>query len=184
MNVDYEVRESPRARALRITVYPSGKVVVTKPIRVSTCALESFVQEREEWIETTLARAAKRRGGLPLIELPKPRKGSHAHKDAVAAARRLAHERLSHFNTLYKTTHGTVAIRNQKTRWGSCTAQNNLSFNYKIVFLPKNLADYIIVHELCHTLEHNHGERFWAQVERTLPNHKELRKELRTRYEL
>ncbi len=183
MNPDYEVRESPRARALRITVYPGGKVVVTKPARVSTRALEAFVEERVEWIETTLARALKRRGGLPLIELPKLRKGSLAHRDAVASARRLAHERLAYFNTLYATTHGSVAIRNQKTRWGSCTAKNNLSFNYKIVFLPEHLADYIIVHELCHTLEHNHSERFWTQVERTLPNHKELRKELRTRYE-
>lgn len=184
MNPDYEVKESPRARALRITVYPSGKVVVTKPTRVSERALKAFVQERTEWIEITLAHALKRRGGLPHIELPNPRKGSRAYLDAVALARALAHERLQHFNTLYKSTHGSISIRNQKTRWGSCTAKNNLSFNYKIAFLPEHLADYIIVHELCHTIEHNHSERFWAQVERAVPKHKEFRKELRTRYEL
>ena len=184
MSALYEVKESLRARSLRITVYPSGKVVVTKPARVSTRLLEAFVQERTEWIETTLAKELKRRGGLPLIELPNPRKGSRAYVDAIAGARALAHERLQHFNTLYKTSYGSISIRNQKTRWGSCTAKNNLSFNYKIAFLPEHLADYIIVHELCHTIEHNHSERFWAQVERAVPKHKEIRKELRTRYEL
>lgn len=182
-DMGYEVRESMRARSVRITVYPSGKVVVTKPTRVSAQVVEKFVQERADWIETTLAHAHRRRGGLPLIELPKPRKGSRAYKDAIASARALAHERLAHLNKKYTTIYGSVSIRNQKTRWGSCTALNNLSFNYKIAFLPPHLADYIIVHELCHTIEHNHSERFWAQVARTIPNHKEIRKELRTRYQ-
>ncbi len=184
MQEGYEIRESTRARSARITVYPDGRVVVTKPARISARALERFVQERSEWIELMLAKARRRRGGLPLIELAKPRKGSKAYKEAVAAARSLAHERLAHFNTVYRSTYGAISIRNQKTRWGSCSHQNNLSFNYKIAFLPPHLADYIIVHELCHTLEHNHSSAFWAQVARAIPNHLALRKKIRTRYQL
>ena len=179
MQEGYEIRESKRAR---ITVYPDGRVVVTKPARVSARVLEKFVEERSEWIELMLARARRRRGGLPLIELPKPRRGSRAYKEAVEAARALVHSRLQFFNKAYTTIYGSISIRNQKTRWGSCSHQNNLSFNYKIAFLPPHLADYIIVHELCHTIEHNHSTKFWAQVARAVPNHLELRKEIRTRY--
>lgn len=182
--ISYEIIESARALSARITVHPDGRVVVTKPKRMSLVLVERFVASRKDWILETVARAYKRRGGLPLIELPKPRKGSKAHKGAIESARALVRARLAHFNTFYGFQYGSISIRNQKTRWGSCSAQNNLSFNYQIAFLPSPLADYIIVHELCHTREHNHGERFWAQVARTIPNHKELRKEIRTRYAL
>lgn len=184
MTSEYEVVESGRAKSVRITVHPDGRVVVTKPARASLALVERFVSSRQEWIAQTVARAYKKRGGLPLIELAKPRKGSKAYKEAVENARALVHNRLAHFNSFYGFQYGDISIRNQKTRWGSCSAQNNLSFNYQIAFLPPHLADYIIVHELCHTKEHNHGERFWSQVARTIPNHRELRKEIRTRYQL
>ena len=84
---------------------------------------------------------------------------------------------------MYGVKCGRVAMRNQKTRWGSCSKEGNLNFNYKIAFLPPELADYLIVHELCHLKEMNHLPRFWALVEQTIPNHKALRKEMR-RYHL
>lgn len=180
----YTIRESIRAKSMRITVDAQGSVLVSKPKRTSMRAVEQFILTHKEWIETAQAKAHRRRGGLPLIELPRPRKGSKAYRDAIANARTLVHARLAHFNSLYASTYGTISIRNQKTRWGSCSARNNLSFNYKIAFLPPHLADYIIVHELCHTLEHNHSDRFWAEVARALPNHQLLRKEIRTRYQL
>lgn len=184
MNREYELRESARAKHVRISVDSAGKVVVTKPTRVSVRAVERFVEEKQEWIEHTLEKAGRKRGGLPLLELARPRKGSKAYKEARAQARVLVLERLKFFNETYKTQYGTISIRDQKTRWGSCSHKNNLSFNYRIVFLPSELADYIIVHELCHTIEHNHSPRFWAQVARALPNHLALRKTIRTRYQL
>lgn len=184
MSGAYEIRESPRAKNVRITVDAHGQVVVTKPIRVPLRTVELFVEEKQEWIEQTLQKASRRRGGLPLLPLPRPRKGSKAYNEARKEARALVAERLQFFNTTYRTSYGNISIRNQKTRWGSCSSKNNLSFNYRITFLPPSLADYIIVHELCHTIEHNHSPRFWAQVERTLPHHHELRKEIRTRYQL
>lgn len=180
----YEIRESTRARRLGITVHPDGRVVVTKPVQVSVRRAEAFAEKSREWIGAVQekfrrkAEKQKKSGMLPL-ELPRPRKGSKAYKEAVASARALTTERLAHFNRLYGFRYGTISIRNQKTRWGSCSATGNLSFNYKIAFLPPMLADYVIVHELCHTKEHNHSERFWAQVARAIPEHKECRKRLR-----
>lgn len=182
--ISYEIRENARAKHVRISIDAQGRVLATKPVRVSVAKVEAFIREKQDWILSTLEKARRRRGGEPLVELPKPRKGSRAYKEAVASARELVRARLEYFGALHNFSYGTISIRNQKTRWGSCSAKNNLSFNYRIAFLPQELADYIVVHELCHTKEHNHGERFWAQVERILPNHRLLRKEIRTRYHL
>ena len=95
-------------------------------------------------------------------------------------ARILVKERLEYFNQFYGYTWNKIAIRNQRSRWGSCSKRGNLNFNYKIVLLPQNMADYVIVHELCHLREFNHSHDFWALVEKTMPNYKEIRKTMKS----
>ncbi len=75
--------------------------------------------------------------------------------------------------------YGRVTIRNQKTRWGSCSSENNISLNLNLMKLPDYLIEYVIIHELCHTLEKNHGKGFWSLMERCLPGSKKLDKELK-----
>ena len=99
-----------------------------------------------------------------------------AHKEA---ARSLVLARLAHFSQYYEVTWNRVAIRNQKRCWGSCSAKKNLNFNYKILFLPAHLADYIIVHELCHLVEMNHGQKFWDLVAEQMPEYVAHVRELR-----
>ncbi len=94
-------------------------------------------------------------------------------------ARQLITARLVFFANKYNLSYGRVSIRDQKTRWGSCSQKANLNFNYRLLYLPSDLRDYIIVHELCHLVELNHGDNFWQLVSQTFPNHKELRKRLR-----
>jgi hypothetical protein len=88
--------------------------------------------------------------------------------------------RLHAYNALYRYTFKRVSIRNTKSRWGSCSEHGNLNFSYKLLFLPEPLADYIVVHELCHLQELNHSPRFWQLVAQTFPDYKERRKVLRT----
>lgn len=95
-------------------------------------------------------------------------------------ARELAHNRLKYFNQHYKLSYGKVSIRNQRSRWGSCSSKGNLNFNYKIALLPPHLADYVIVHELCHRGQFNHSQNFWDLVGETLPNYEKLVIELKT----
>lgn len=185
MSEEYEVRESIRAKHLRLSVYPDGKVRVTKPVKVSVRTADTFLKKHQAWIESTLEKFRKRaekRKGIEQIVLSRPRKNSNAYKEARKTARSLVTERLTHFNALYGFTYGAISIRDQKTRWGSCSANGNLSFNYRIVYLPEALQDYVIVHELCHTKEHNHSERFWNEVTKAIPNHQALKKVLRARY--
>lgn len=99
-----------------------------------------------------------------------------AHKEA---ARALVLERLAHYNQFYRLSWKRVAIRNTRRSWGSCSSLGNLNFSYKILFLPSHLQDYIIVHELCHLAELNHGAQFWQLVAHCAPAYQQHAQELR-----
>ena len=116
------------------------------------------------------SRATRRRGGKNNADYLKYKKEAGI----------LAKERLEYFNTIYNFKYNRITIRNQKTRWGSCSKKGNLNFSYKIALLSPKIADYIIVHELCHIGEFNHSKNFWNLVEKTMPDYKELRGSLRT----
>ena len=92
--------------------------------------------------------------------------------------RALVTQKISEYNAFYNCTFGKVTIRNQRSRWGSCSKKGNLNFNYRLALLPEELANYIIVHELCHLGQFNHSKNFWDLVSLTIPNHLELRKRL------
>jgi len=108
------------------------------------------------------------------------RRGTKRHYTKYReAARAVVHARLVHYNRVYGYAYRKVFIRNTRSRWGSCSTRGNLNFNYKVALLPEELRDYIIVHELCHLAEFNHSPAFWAQVARTFPHHRTLRRALR-----
>jgi predicted metal-dependent hydrolase len=96
-------------------------------------------------------------------------------------ARVLVHERLEHFNAHYKLIYGRVSIRNQKTRWGSCSSKGNLNFSYRILFLEPAAQDYLIIHELCHLKHFNHSKAFWGLVAEQCPEWRKYHTELRTK---
>jgi predicted metal-dependent hydrolase len=171
----YTVKIHPTSRYLRIRIQPGGEVVVTVPKNVNSSVIEKFLQDKNDWIQKK----------VKLMEqYPKTTKVTLSRKEVAALkikALSFAQERLAYFNEKYGYKWNTVTIRKQKTRWGSCSRKGNLNFNYKIALLPKRLADYIVVHELCHLGEFNHSDKFWTLVARTIPDYKERRKELKTK---
>lgn len=96
-----------------------------------------------------------------------------AYLENKKAARALIIARLEHFNQFYNFKYKRIAIRDTKRSWGSCSALKNLNFNYKLLFLPACLRDYVIVHELCHLKELHHRDSFWNEVARLMPDYKE-----------
>jgi len=98
------------------------------------------------------------------------------HKEAALG---LAVDRANRYAGIYRCRFNKITIKNQKTRWGSCSKKGNLNFNYRILFLPEETRDYIVVHEICHLKELNHSRKFWALVAQVFPNHKEIRRGLR-----
>jgi hypothetical protein len=170
----YTTKRSKRARRVRLAVHPDGSVVVTGPIGAPQAALDRFVAEKREWILDKLKRfeVMRQRFGRPLS-----REDYLKHKEQ---ARALIYERLRIYNEIYNFSYNKVFIKNQKTCWGSCSSKKNLNFNYKILFLPKEQQDYIIVHELCHLKEMNHSPKFWALVKKSIPNYRDIKKQLRS----
>lgn len=111
---------------------------------------------------------------LRLRKKRKPKKDAH-YEAWKEIARSVIAERTRFWNEHYGFTYQRIAIRNQKRRWGSCSARGNINFNYRLIFLPEGLMDYVIVHELCHLGELNHGSGFWNLVAKGLPDY-ELRR--------
>ena len=174
LEFEYIIKESVRATRLRITVFPTGEVVVVKPKRVSLIQLKMFVLSKRKWI---LARIEDMSNKIP-SSMPAPSQYDYLlHK---SAARDIVIQKLDQWNEIYQFSFSRVEIKNMKTRWGSCSSRKTLCFNYRIVFLSEELQDYLVVHELCHLAEMNHSSRFWRQVERTIPNYKVLRKAINT----
>ena len=106
-------------------------------------------------------------------------KKSHAsYLEHREQALELVTARLAYFNTFYNFKYNKITIKNHISRWGSCSRRGNLNFNYRIALLPPELADYIVVHELCHLGEFNHGPKFWELVGKTIPRWRDLRRSL------
>lgn len=162
-----------RSRHIRISVRQDGRVVVTAPYYETYAQMERFLYERRDWVVKKMRELSR----SPARVHPG---GSHAHyRQHKENARAFVFQRLGHYCRIYGVRYRCVSIRNQKTRWGSCSQKGSLSFNYKIMFLPQEQADYIIVHELCHLKELNHSVRFWDIVSRTIPNYAAIRRKLR-----
>jgi predicted metal-dependent hydrolase len=113
-----------------------------------------------------------RRGRRTRVRTQKERAHYELHKES---ARKLVHERIEHWRTFLPVAHGRVSIKDHRSRWGSCSSKKNLNFNYRLAFIPVELVDYVVVHELCHLVEFNHSPNFWSKVEELLPDY-ELRK--------
>ena len=99
-------------------------------------------------------------------------------REGVERALRVLPERTDHYARLMGISYGRITIREQKTRWGSCSSKGNLNFNWKLVLMPMDLLDYVVVHELAHRREMNHSKDFWRIVEEVLPDYRERRKRL------
>ncbi len=170
--IQYSLISSMRSRALRLSIKPDGEVVLSVPYLATTSIMERFIHSKATWILKHLEKIEKN----PKIILSKNSKQDFIlYKEK---ALRLAKNRLEHFNSFYNLNWKSISIRNQKTRWGSCSKRKALSFNYKIALLDSSLCDYIIVHELCHLQEFNHSPAFWALVAKTIPDYKALRKQI------
>ncbi len=170
---EYELKVTPRTKRLKIIIKAGGTCVVTAPRRIPLSFIERFIVQKSDWISKNVVLAKTL---LPPQNLKGTQADYLAHKDA---ALKIVLSRLEHYNKIYGLTYKKVTVRNQKSRWGSCSKKGNLNFNYKIVHLSPAEQDYIIVHELCHLGEFNHSRNFWELVAKTIPDHAMLRRQIR-----
>ncbi len=155
-----------RARRIRLTVRSDGSVLVTAPRRAPLFLIERFVWEKAEWVREKIDFFKAQPGGLF------PKLTGNEYRRHRQAALNLAKQKVIFFNKRYHFFYNAITVRNQRTRWGSCSRKKNLNFNYKIALLPERFVDYIIVHELCHLQELNHSREFWQLVEHAIPDYR------------
>ncbi|MHB8103960.1 MAG: M48 family metallopeptidase [Dehalococcoidales bacterium] len=165
------LEHSRRARRIVISVRPGKGVRVALPRRTSFTSALEFVRTKKIWINKHLAK------------LQEYEKRKHVFDDAFRSidkkeARQRIIARLAQLAREHGFTYNKVSIRNQHTRWGSCSAKGNISLNIKLVALSPELFDYVILHELTHTRMHNHSKKFWHELDKYVGNGKAKARQL------
>lgn len=170
--ITYTLKVSPRAKRLRLAIYCNGELVVTQPKYLKTEIVEKFIKEHEPWIIKKSEYFKNIEAG-PLSHLTR-----RDYLNKREEVRTLITKRLEYFNRFYNFKYRQINIRDQKTRWGSCSRQGSLNFNFRLFYIPEPMCDYVIVHELCHLKELNHSVRFWNLVAQAIPNFRDLKNNL------
>jgi predicted metal-dependent hydrolase len=207
-DLEYTIRRSPRARRIRVKVDPHEGVEVVIPQRATKRDAKDAIEELRPWIDRRLAEAeaAKQRLHAPPGTVPflgaqlrlrhEPhrtrvhRRGEDLHVPSDNAqqalerwyrtqARNEIAPRLDHATARLGRRHRSLAIRNQRTRWGSCSSTGAMSFNWRLMLAPEPVLDYVVWHEACHLVVMDHSRRFWTLLERHQPHYRQPRRWLR-----
>jgi len=171
MNItDVKVIKSARKTAA-IEITRTGEVIVRVPYSVKDKYIQSLLSSKREWIEMKLSDlkiTGNREEGVERLT-------EDGIKKLAALAKEVLPQRIAHYAEVLDVKYGKITIRNQKTRWGSCSSKGNLNFNCLLMLCPDDVIDYVIVHELCHLLYLDHSTRFWNAVGRIVPDCKSKR---------
>ncbi|MGN0575760.1 MAG: M48 family metallopeptidase [Ruminococcus sp.] len=161
-----EVLRSKR-KTLEVEVSSDGRIIVRSPARLTKAEIEDFILSKADRLEKYLREGAKRRKELSSL---KPFTAEEINEMADRALK-IIPERVRYYAPLIGVTYGKITIRNQKTRWGSCSAKGNLSFNCLLAAMPPEVLDSVVVHELCHLKQMNHSKDFYSEVYRVFPEY-------------
>ena len=164
-------------KTISIQVNPDLSVTVRAPKRASARYIEQILQEKEPWINKHIQQIKRKRIQYESQNI------NQLSFDEINKLIDKAHDyipgRVSYFAKLISVDYGRITIRNQKTRWGSCSSKGNLNFNCLLMLAPPEVIDYVVVHELCHRKQMNHSKDFWSEVEKVIPNYKQSEKWLK-----
>lgn len=164
-------------KTVAIQVNSDLSVTVRAPRSVSEKDIEEILKKKEAWISKHIEKIKETK---ERFEAEPTEKLTREKVIALAdEALKVIPERVEYFAKVIGVTYGKITVRNQKTRWGSCSSKGNLNFNCLLMLAPPEVLDYVVVHELCHRKQMNHSKAFWLGVEKVLPNYKEVRKWLK-----
>lgn len=164
-------------KTVAIQVNSDLSVTVRAPRRASQKDIERILKEKEAWILKHVEQIREKKVAYDAMEV-EPLTNEEIHELADKALKYIP-ERAAYFAKLIGVDYGCITIRNQKSRWGSCSSKGNLNFNCLLMLTPVEVIDYVVVHELCHRKEMNHSQKFWAEVAKIMPDYQEKRKWLK-----
>jgi len=164
--VEVTIRKHHWAKRVNLKVTSDGRVSITLPKRSPYRLGEQFANQQKEWI----LRHATVENQIQTLKSPTTKQRAYA--------RRVITSKVEHWGKVMGVEFERIAIRNQRTRWGSCSSKGNLNFNWRLAGLNEELQDYVVVHELAHLKHLNHSPNFYSLVEQYLPDHKTMQKKL------
>ena len=170
----YTLNQSSRLKRLSMRRTSLWELIVNQPKLVSTTTVQHFLKTKQSWILKHYLRFQKRKTDTNLST--SSRQHFLEHKEQALA---LAIQKVEQWWQVIPYDRNTIRVKQLKTKRGSCSSKRNLNFNYKILFLPEHLQDYLVVHEMCHLKEMNHSHRFWALVEQRYWDRKDARRQLK-----
>ena len=166
-DIRYFIKRS-RRKTISVEIEPDLSVLIRAPLYMADREIVKFLKDSEDWIRKHREKVAKRmeeEAKIPKLSMEEIRSLAVMARDDIPA-------RVACFAPIVGVTYGRITIRNQKSRWGSCSSKGNLNFNCLLMLAPPEHRDYVVVHELCHRKEMNHSKRFWDEVGRVLPDYK------------
>ena len=161
-------------KTLAIELNPEG-IFVRAPRKMSNKEIKKFLEERQNWIEKNLKKIQEQQ---VLLKQQEP----YTQEEIRMLAERaldVIPKRVQYYAPIVGVDYGRITIRNQRTRWGSCSSKGNLNFNCLLMLFPDEVLDSIVVHELCHRKHMNHSTAFYAEVERVFPEYRRCEKWLK-----
>lgn len=171
------IRSDRRSLGLEIRKIPEGgaELLIRAPRRMKIAYIEWFINEKERWITEKYLAALVEKPCPQMMEIPEYVTEQWLRTEGAERFQ----QKTAFWAARMKVTYGRITIRDQKTRWGSCSSRGNLNFNWRLLLMPERVMDYVIVHELAHRREMNHSAAFWQIVETYLPDYRERRQWLK-----
>ncbi len=166
-------------KTMGLEIKADGAVIARMPAGTPDPAALRFLKQHQQWIVRKWMEVERRQEERQQRPLPDYITDPEKKKLYRSQAREVISRRAAYFAPLMGVSYNRIAIKETKTRWGSCSAKGNLNFHWKLILMPAKILDYVVVHELAHLKEMNHSPRFWAQVEKMLPDYRQRRKWLK-----
>ena len=174
MYITYEIIKSSR-KTIAVEVRQDGSVLVRAPRNCPQSRIDTFLKEKQAWVLAKVEEQKEKEADSMKIQ-PLSEAEQRLYRDK---AREIFEQKVSYYAQMMGVSYGRIAIRDQKTRGGSCSGEGNLNFNWRLIFAPAGVLDYVVVHELAHRKEMNHSPRFWRVVEDTMPEYRKYQKWLK-----
>jgi len=165
-------------KTMAISIKEDGEIIFRVPLHISEREIMRMAGEKSRWIITHYLEMIAKKNSRPVSDLSAVQKAALEQRYREAA-REYIPKRTAYYHTMTGGVYHRITIRDQKTRWGSCSSKGTLSFNWRLMLAPPAVLDYVIVHELCHLTHMNHSPAFWQAVESVCPEYRSLRKWLK-----
>ncbi len=161
-------KKHPFSKNIRISVKPDGRVLVTMPKNTSFLRAKEFVLKNKDWIKERVSKST-----------PKTRENEAVIEERRKLAHKILPKRLDELARKYGFKYAKVFVKNQRTVWGSCSYRNNINLNLNLVALDSEFIDYVLLHELTHTVHKNHQKAFYDLLTKNMPNALDVQKRLK-----